>query len=340
MKKIILLFVLIGLAVAGFIGYEKYNDIFQPNIKPNLESDLLYIAPGETFEETLQDLADNFLIDAKSFQWVADKMKFDQSSLKAGRYRIKEGINNRELVNHLRAGRQEAIKMTIRAVRNIEQLAGLVSEKMYFDSLTFLNYLKETYTPNSGFTSNNVISLFIPNTYEIYWNTSPEAFLKRMGKEHERFWNKDRIQKANNISLSKEEVYTLASIVEKETQFKSERQRMAGVYLNRLKIGMPLQAGPTVIFAWSDFTIRRVLFKHLELDNPYNTYKYAGLPPGPIYMPTIDALDSVLDAEKHDYLYFAAKPNSGGAHSYAKTLAAHNRNARVYHRWANENGIK
>jgi UPF0755 protein len=181
--------------------------------------------------------------------------------------------------------------------------------------------------------------MFIPNTYKVYWNTSEEAFVKKMKTEHDRFWNADRLAKAEALELSPKEVYTLASIVEKETLAKSEKNRIAGLYLNRLKRNMLLQADPTVVFAVGDFGIRRVLNKHLELDSPFNTYKNMGLPPGPIYMPDISTIDATLSPEEHNYIFFCARPDNSGLHAYAKTNAQHAANARKYHSWLNKQQI-
>jgi len=185
------------------------------------------------------------------------------------------------------------------------------------------------------------LSLFIPNTYEFWWDSSANEIINRMAKENRKFWEaKNRSKKAEALGLDKKQVYTLASIVEKETQANSEKERIAGVYLNRLKRGMLLQADPTVVFAVNQFDLKRVLNKHLEFDSPYNTYKNKGLPPGPIYMPGIRSIDAVLNAEKHNYLYFCAKPDDSGTHAFATNLIGHNKNAQRYWNWLRKNGIR
>ena len=191
----------------------------------------------------------------------------------------------------------------------------------------------------TGLNEYSIMSLFIPNTYRIFWNISPEDFIARMQTEHTNFWNEQRMQKLNRIGLTKDQCYTLASIVQKESNLASEKPRIAGVYLNRLNRNMLLQADPTVVFAVGDFEIRRVLNRHLEIDSPYNTYKYAGLPPGPIAMPDISSIDAVLDAEDHNYLYFCVKPGNTFEHAFASSLTQHNQNARRYQRWLNSNRI-
>ena len=210
------------------------------------------------------------------------------------------------------------------------------------DSLALSDYLlKEETLAELGFTRENIISLFIPNTYEVWWNSSPEALIKRLKAEHEKWWsNKSRLDKIKELGLSPSEAYTLASIVDKESNLNKEKPRVAGVYYNRIQKGIPLQADPTVVFATGQYDLRRVLNKHLEIDSPYNTYKYRGLPPGPIYMASIDGLNAVINLENHDYLYFCAAPGYGSEHLFAKTLTQHNINARKFHRWLNQQGIR
>jgi UPF0755 protein len=286
-------------------------------------------------------LAENGLImDEEGFRWVAEKMKYGDGSVKPGRYAIRPGMSNRALVGLLRSGRQEPVQITIRAVRNLEMLAGLAGRGLEFDSTALIRYIRDEWLPNAPYTKENALTLFIPNTYEFYWNTPPRQFVARMQREHDKFWNGKRTELARQLGLSPAEVYTLASIVERETQHADEKPRIAGVYRNRLEKGMLLQADPTVIFAQNDFTLRRVLKKHLEIDSPYNTYKYTGLPPGPIYMPTIQTIDATLNAEDHQYIYFCVNPEKPGTHAFASTLNAHLRNARRYQQWANNNGIR
>jgi UPF0755 protein len=241
----------------------------------------------------------------------------------------------------LRGGKQTPLKMTIQNVRTIEQMCGRVAAKLAFDSLQLVNYIQSGFDTLAGTRSETRLTRFIPNTYEFYWTVSPQEFCQRMLKEYDKFWTAEKIDKANALGLSQDEVYTLASIIEKETNYNPEKTRMAGVYLNRIERGIPLQADPTVVFAVGDFEIRRVLLGHLEVDSPYNTYKHQGLPPGPIFMPGIASIEAVLNKENHDYLYFCARPTEEGAgHAFAKTLSAHNVNARRYQNWLNQQGIK
>lgn len=342
MKKSIFILILIGVILAGgFVGYNKYRQVFSPNVPLTIEEELINIPSNAGFEDVVDLLNEKgLLIDEDGFRWVAEKMKYQNGSVKAGKYRINPGMSNRALVGLLRSGRQEPVRVTIRAVRSLEMLAGLASRELEFDSSALVEYLLDEWLPGSSYTRDNALSLFIPNTYEFYWNTSPKQFIARMQKEHDRFWSGKRTELAEALGLTPAEVYALASIVERETQDAAEKPRIAGVYLNRLEKGMLLQADPTVIFAQNDFTIKRVLKKHLEIDSPFNTYKYTGLPPGPIYMPTIQTIDATLNAEDHKYIYFCVNPEKPGTHAFASTLNGHLRNARRYQQWANRNGIR
>ena len=253
-------------------------------------------------------------------------------NVRPGRYALKRGMTYAELVNRLRAGLQDPVRVTFNNVRTLDRLAGSVSRRLEADSAQLAAVLCGDSAPaRYGYTPQTFIAMFIPNTYELYWNISPEEFLSRMSRESDRFW-KSRDAKLVRSGLTRSEAMTLASIVYEETKKKAEMPRVAGVYMNRLRKGMPLQADPTVKFAMGDFSIRRVLNRHLETESPYNTYRHAGLPPGPICMPSIDAIDAVLDYEDHDYLYFCAKDDLSGTHAFARTLAEHNRNAQAYAR--------
>jgi UPF0755 protein len=341
MKRIIIIILFLAILIGGYLGYDKYNQIFSSNVPASLESEILTLPTGSDLEAVIALLkTGNFLKNEKSFRWVAEKMNYSSKTVKPGRYKIQPGSSNKTLIGLLRSGNQVPVRITIRAAKHLFALAGMAAEKLEFDSSSFVNYLLNDWLPTSNFSKENAISVFIPNTYEFFWNTSPDQFIARMEKEHKKFWNANRMQNAKKLNLSPAEIYTLASIVERETQNKDERSRIAGVYLNRIKKGMLLQADPTVIFAHQDFSMRRVLKKHLEIDSPYNTYKYAGLPPGPIYMPTIHSIDATLNAEDHNYIFFCVNPEKLGTHSFASSLSGHLRNARKYQQWANRNGIR
>ena len=258
--------------------------------------------------------------DFRRFDLTARAMGLDRA-VRPGRYALKEGMTYREAINRFKAGLQSPARVTFNNVRTLDRLAGSVSRRLELDSASLAGLLlADSTAARYGYTPQTFLAMFIPNTYELYWNCSSDEFLSRMQRENERFWQ-SRERKLARTGLNRIEAYTLASIVYEETKRTDEMPRMAGVYINRLKRGMPLQADPTVRFALGDFSIRRVLNKHLEVDSPYNTYRHPGLPPGPICMPSIAAIDAVLDYENHDYLYFCAKDDLSGSHAFARSLA-------------------
>jgi UPF0755 protein len=341
--KIVGIVLLLGLILSGIFGYRYYNMIFSQNVPNELKTDLVRVPTGSDFDEVVGLLKiQGFIEDETSFRWVANQMNYNKNPMREGQYKIEAGISNKRLVSILRGHRQTPVQFVIHNKRILPQVAGACGRNFQADSLDFLKVLMdEKFWKEHGYNLETAMSVFIPNTYQIYWTVTPEEFCVRMIKEHDDFWKKDnRKAKAKALGFSEEEVYTLASIVETESQHKPERPRIAGVYVNRLRIGIPLQADPTLVFAMKDFTLRRVLTVHTKVESPYNTYKYAGLPPGPIYMSSISSIDAVLNAEKHDYLYFCAKPDLSRTHNYAKTLSAHNVNARNYQRWLNQQGIR
>ena len=217
----------------------------------------------------------------------------------------------------------------------LEDVAAKASQFIEPDSTDLINlFLNERYIKNSGYTIETLMSLFIPNTYEFYWNTTAENFFERMVKEHNRFWNtNDRLSKANKLGMTPNEVYTLASIVERESSENNEKRRVAGLYLNRIRAGMKLDADPTAKFATRDFKATRILYKHIRFESPFNTYLHKGLPPGPISMASIHSIDAVLDPENHNFYYMCVDTNNPGYHVFAETLTEHNGNAKRYHRW-------
>lgn len=328
--------------IGGYLGYDYYQKIFSPNVPTSLKSEYVHVPTGSTFEEVVDLLVrENTIIDKSSFEWVADRMNYIKNPMRAGRYKIAPNMSNRALIQTLRSHKQSPVNLIIHNKRTIDQVAGLLGNLFESDSLDFLAYLTNPHnlTPHD-LTLQTAMTTFIPNTYHLYWTTTPKGVFERMIQERDKFWTANRKAKAKKLGLSTKEVYTLASIVESETRQNTEKSRVAGVYLNRLEKGMLLQADPTVVFAVGDFTLRRVLKRHLEVNSPYNTYKYKGLPPGPIYMASIASIDRTLDAENHDYLYFCAKPGGGGFHAFAKTLQGHNVNAARYHRWLKEQKIR
>jgi UPF0755 protein len=282
---------------------------------------------------------DTLLCRPATFVWLARRKRLP-SHIHPGRYLIRRGMNNNTLINMLRGGFQDAVRVTFHNIQTVEELAGVVGRQLELDSAELVDLLKDSaFVAGYGFDTNTVISMFLPDTYEFYWNTSAKKFMRRMYREYKKFWNDRRRGEAEALGLTPEEVSTLASIVQEEVIHDDEMPRVAGVYLNRLRRGMRLQADPTVKFALREAGRKRILKKDLHIDSPYNTYRYAGLPPGPICMPSKEALEAVLHAEKNNYLYFCAKDDFSGYHNFARTLSEHNRNARLYRRALNKNRI-
>jgi UPF0755 protein len=278
----------------------------------------------------------NLIINHLSFEQVAKKKKYP-SMVHAGRYRINAGMSNNTLINELRSGSQEPVKFTFNNVRKKEDMAGKLGNKLEPDSVDFLKSLNnEDLLENYGFNRENALALFVPNTYQMNWNTSPAEFIARMAKEYKTFWDDDRRMKAKAAGMTQTQVMILASIVEKETQVESDRPKIAGVYINRLKRNMPLEADPTLVWAANDFTIKRVLDVHKHIQSPYNTYMHTGLPPGPIDIPSVSSVDAVLNYTKSDYLYFCADPDLTGTSCFAKTFPEHMENARKYQKALNK----
>lgn len=341
-RKILILLALVG-SVVAFLGYQKYREVFAPNVPATLAETHLYIPTGANFEEVRRLLTEGgYLIDPASFEWLAERMNYKKSEMRSGRFEIQAGWSNRQLIGHLRGGKQATVKVVLNNERLISDIAGKVARSIEPDSQAIYRLLSDPeFLDRKGYTEEHLLSLFIPNTYDFFWNTTPVQFFERMEKEKQRFWEQNnRLQKAEQRDMSPTEVYTLASIVERESNQREERPTIAGVYLNRLERDIPLQADPTVVFATKQFDLRRVLKKHLAFESPYNTYLNAGLPPGPISMASINSIDAVLDAEDHEYLFFCAKPGKVGYHAFAKTLAGHNANARKYHRWLNQRRVR
>ena len=254
-------------------------------------------------------------------------------------------MNNNEIINTIRS-KNIPVMVKFNNQERLEDLAGAIARQIEADSVELLEAMKnKAFLQEVDLTPDTALTLYIPNTYEFYWNSSAETFRERMKTEYNRFWNENRMQKAAKLDMTPVEVMSLAAIVQKETAKVEERPTVAGVYINRLQRGMLLQADPTVIYAKKraeqdfDQVIKRVLYKDLELDSPYNTYKYAGVPPGPIAMPDISSIDAVLNYEKHDYYYFVANVERFGYHTFAKTLSQHNRNKAEYVRWISQQGV-
>jgi UPF0755 protein len=332
MKRKSLLYILSGAAVIiSACAIFVYNAIFGLSIHPESQNKSIIIPTGASYEQVLDSVEANLHIKyRKLFHWVAEKKNY-RLLVKPGRYVIDEDFSYNSLINMLRSGRQTPVRITFQNIRTLNQLAGKIGRLIEADSSRIMDFLSdESNYSADGFKKENVIAVFIPNTYEIYRTTDAGGLYKRMLKEYKSFWNNERLQKSKQEGLTPLEVAILASIIDDEVSKPDEKPRIAGVYLNRLKRGMPLQACPTIKFALNDFTITRVLYAYLQIDSPYNTYKYAGFPPGPIGCPSIEGLDAVLNAENHDYLYFAAKADFSGYHNFSRTLSEHNHYAAIY----------
>ncbi|MBN8703929.1 MAG: endolytic transglycosylase MltG [Bacteroidetes bacterium] len=342
-KKIILgLIVVVGLSSA-ITGVLVYWVIYKPNVSLGTKkSQFIYIKTGATFDDVVNLLFDNkIIINKKSFVWLANKKKYT-AAVKPGKYRLLARMGNNELINILRAGIQEPVFINFAGLRTPEQLITRVCNRLEADSLEMKQKFNDSgYISKYGFTKDNFSALFIPNTYEFYWNTSVDEFLERMAKEYRTFWTEERKAKARKLQLSQTEVAVLASIVQGEQwRFNDEKPIIAGLYINRLEKGMLLQSDPTVIYAVGDFTINRVLNADKEIDSPYNTYKYKGLPPGPIGFPEVSSLDAVLNYQHNDYLFMCAKEDLSGRHYFAKTYEQHQVYATKYREALNRLNIK
>ncbi len=335
--KLIIIFFSIAFIVVGIRAYQLYRYVFEDNVKNEY---VLIIPENATYEQVTDSLvANDVLINLKAFKWVAKKKSYPMA-VKQGRYHFEKGMNSNEIINMLRGGLQEPVDVTFNNVHFKEELAGKVSKYIQADSLSILNlFYNEEKIKAYGFTPETFRAMFIPNTYELYWTTSADEFADRMKTEYDHFWNEERKEKAAAINLSPVEVITLASIVQSETSKNEELPIIAGLYINRLKRGQLLQADPTVKYAVGDFSLKRILNSHLEIESPYNTYKYVGLPPGPINFPETASIDAVLNYEKHNYIYMCAKPDFSGYHNFSATLAQHNRNAAAYRAALDSNRI-
>jgi len=316
-----------------------YRILYKTVIRAD-DNKVLYIPTGSSYKSVLDTLYSNLDIKNHSvFEWVAKKKNYP-SLIKPGRYVLDTDESYIGLINLLRSGRQNPVKVTFNNVRSLNQVAGKIGKQIEADSSRLITFFSDDSNYSTdGFKSETIIALFIPDTYEFYWNTDAKELYERMLKEYRQFWNEERLEKAKEKNLTQVEAAILASIIDDEVTKKDDKPRIAGVYLNRLKRGIPLQACPTIKFALNDFTITRVLKKHLIVDSPYNTYRHKGFPPGPIGCPSKEGLDAVLNAEKHDYIYFAAKADFSGYHNFSRTLSEHNRYAALYQKELNKRKI-
>lgn len=342
LRRIIFGVLLLLIIISLIIGYLLYQVVFKPNVwTPDEQDVVVYIPTGSDYEDVKRILYEKgLIIHRNNFEWLAGEKKYPEL-IKPGRFTIKHGLSNDQLINLLRSGDQTPVHLTFNNIRDVYQLSGRVADQIEADSASIATLLNDSiYISMMGFNRKSIPALFIPNTYEFYWTTNAEGFVSRMLQEYRKFWNEDRKAKAAKLSMSELDISILASIIDKETNKDDEKARMAGVYVNRLKSGWRLQADPTLVFAAGDFSIRRVLDIHKTIESPYNTYKYPGLPPGPICIPSIASIDAVLNYEKHSYYFFCAKDDLSGYHAFARTNLEHELIAWKYRRALDRMNIK
>lgn len=331
-KKKLILF-LVGSTLLITFTFYTYQIFYTPNILVDQGDRLFIVASGDTYRKVQENLGrGRFVNDMVSFSFLARLYGYDKS-IKPGRYHLRRNMTNLQAIKMLRAGIQEPVNVTFTHVRLISELGERITKNLSITPEQFYNALNEFIATNDeGFDEDNILCMFIPNTYEVYFNTSAEDLVARMNMEYKKFWNEERTKKADSLGLSPIEVSILASIVQAEAVKDDEAPAIAGLYLNRLKRDIPLQADPTLVYAVGDFTLKRVLNEHKEVDSPYNTYKHAGLTPGPINMPRIAMIDAVLNAQSHNYIYMCAKEDFSGYHNFSSNLNQHLINARNYQR--------
>lgn len=337
-KKIFFWIISIIILLAITSTVFTYRMVFKPIGLP--ETEYIYIDNNSNYDDVIDQIKEKIeLPNEKIFNLLSERMNY-QNMVKTGRYAIEDGITMPDLIRKLRSGSQTPIKLTFNNIRTIESLAGRLSSQLMVDSISILEVLRDTtLAAKYGFNEQTFGAMFIPNTYEVYWDTNVENLIDRMKREYDSFWNEERRAKAEKINLTPIEVATLASIVEEEATYAEEYPIVAGLYINRLNRGMRLEADPTVKFAVGDATLRRILFKHLEVESPYNTYKIDGLPPGPIRIPSTASINATLSPAQHNYIFMCAKDDLSGRHNFAVTHAEHARNARAYQKALNERGI-
>ena len=325
--------------MAVLVGITLYKSLFKP-VKVGEEGIEIIIPINSEYEDVKSLLESaNLVVNEKSFDLLAKRKNYNDN-VKAGRYIITNEMSNNDIVNLLRSGNQTPVKLVFNNIRTLSDLASRVSTQLAVDSIDFLDYIQdENNYKKDGFSYETIMAVFVPDTYEIYWTASPEEVYSRMLKEFKSYWTPERLSKSRALGLSPIEVSTLASIVDDEVLMEDEKSKIAGVYINRLRIEMPLQACPTIKFALNDFSIRRVLNEHLTVDSPYNTYMYRGLPPGPVQCATKSGIEAVLNAIDHDYLYFVAKYDFSGYHHFSRNLGEHNAYARKYQAELNKKKI-
>ena len=340
-KRLLLACIILTLVIIAACGVIGYCLLYLPNFKPS-ETKYVYIYEDDkNFEILCMDLCDSAAcVNIDFFKILANFRKYPEN-MKSGRFAVEPGMDNNSFLNRLRRGQQTPIRLTFNNIRLLSDLSDRLSEQLMIGNDELISIIADDeYCESLGFDAQTIKTMFIPNTYEVYWNIQADKLIERLKREYDAFWTEERRKKAENIRLSPVEVSILASIVEEETAMPDEYPIVAGLYLNRLYKSMPLQADPTVKYAVGDFSLKRILNIHLEVESPYNTYLYAGLPPGPIRIPSIRSIDAVLNHSQHNYLYMCAKEDFSGRHNFAVTLSEHNRNANKYHAELNRRGIR
>ena len=337
-RKFIIALVLIIIIALGATGLFYYLRYYGANVTDKQE--YLYIHTGATFDDVYKTIREEGIVrDSTTFMWAAHNKNYI-NRVKAGRYRLHEGMSNRDLINMLITGRQEPVKLAIKNLRTKENFAGYLSKKLEADSMSIIRLLDSAdYVQKFGFTTEDVYTMILPDTYDIYWNSPPHKIFSKLYGVYQKFWTPQRKEKAAAMGLNPIKVSVLASIVDAEALHDDEMPAIAGLYLNRLKKGIKLESDPTVIFATGDFTIHRVLNKQLQTNSPYNTYQHTGLPPGPIMMPSINAIKAVLNYQHNNYLFMCAKEDFSGYHNFTDNAAQHHINALKFQHALNERKI-
>jgi len=338
------LWVIVGVLalISLALGWKIYQKIFTPNVHtPERGPSYLFIPTGSDINDVMMILDENKLLrNEESFLFTAKQLKYDKN-IKPGRYLLNDGMSNKDLISLLRSGRQSPLNLVFNNIRTKDQLAERVAQQIEAKSSSILNLMDDKdYISEFGFNTDNILCMFIPDTYEMYWNTSADQFIRKMYAEYKKFWNDNRLDKASRTGYSPIQISILSSIVQQESNQSDEKPLIAGVYINRLEKDWKLEADPTLVYALGDFSIKRVLSVHKDIDSPYNTYKYKGLPPGPICLPTKNSLEAVLNYSKHTYMYFCAKEDFSGYHNFASNYLQHLINARKFQRALNKRGIK
>lgn len=342
MKRKTLIRIGLGVILLALIAAIIFRGSIFPSVTKLADKEYVLVYHDQNVMQLADSLeAQGIIRSGKALLKTAGLMGFRDRHLIPGRYKVKKGWNNIQLLDFLSRGKQTPVNLVINPMRKIGNVAFFLGKNLELDSLDFMTVLTDTvYLDSLGVDPANAMTLFIPNTYQVYWTTEVKAFISKMKKESDKFWEKDgRLDKLKALGMTKEQVYTLASIVDKETQAGIEKPTIAGLYLNRLNRGMPLQADPTVVFAANDFTIKRVTNRHIAIQSPYNTYINKGLPPGAISMATESGIDAVLNHEKHNYIYMCARPDTSGRHNFAETFEAHVQNANIYRDWLTKQGL-